>query len=105
MSFSYEVPLEQQGSFLAFLYAIRFIPAVRDYFKAGRDQSEEVMAAYKLSEAEHDAVWELHPPDYPNLSHGERAERWASLVALLLPEFYDWTYNHEPPFWWSSGAA
>jgi hypothetical protein len=101
MSFSYAVPVEQQGSFLAFLYAIRFIPEVRDYFKgSGRDQADEVMAAYKLTDEEREAVWELHPQSYPNLSHGERAERWASLAALLLPEFYDWTYNHEPPFWW-----
>lgn len=100
MSFSYAVPPDQKGSFLAFLFAIRFIPEVAGYFKVNKAQAYEVMTAYDLTDEQKEAVEDLHPQWYPDLTEAQKASQWASLVTLLLPEFYDWTYNHQPPWWW-----
>jgi hypothetical protein len=96
------VPAEEVGSFCAFLYGIRFKPDVRAAFKADYATSQAVMDAYELTPDERKYVNELHEPDYyssPTLTAAQRASKWASLVALLLPEFYEWTYRPDP-YWW-----
>jgi hypothetical protein len=97
----------QRGSFLAFLYHIRFTPEVREAFH-DKQRSNEVMLDFGLTAAERELVWILDPPGsppaYPPITDPAiRAQKWAELVAQLLPEFYAWTYPNppvDPPPWW-----
>ena len=92
------VPVEEKGSFCAFLYGIRFKPDISAAFK-DYNQSQAVMDAYGLTADEQKFVKGLHPETHPNLTDAEKASLWAGLVALLIPEFYEWTYG-QPSRWW-----
>ncbi|HKQ71761.1 MAG TPA: hypothetical protein VJT73_20600 [Polyangiaceae bacterium] len=93
------VPAEEKKSFCAFLYGIRFKPDIQAAFK-DYTQSNAVMDAYHLTQDQKKYVWALHPEQHPDLTDAEKATLWASLVALLLPEFYKWTYDDKPIPWW-----
>lgn len=87
-------PANEVGYLLAFLYKIRFDPTTNAEFKTNW---YGVMNAFGLTPEEQELVITLHPQN--QLSDGEKASKWAQLVALLLPEFYEWTYD-VPPSWW-----
>ena len=90
-----QVNPNEVGSLLAFLYRIRFDPAINQEFKSGN--AAAVMQAFGLSPEETGLVTDLH--DY-HLQDADKAEKWAKLVACLIPEFYHWTYDVNPPAWW-----
>lgn len=91
------VPVDpkEHGYFLAFLFRIRFDAVVGQAF---HNDPQGVMADFGLTQQEKDLVMALDPPD--GLTPGQRAAKWAELVSCLLPEFYEWTYDHNPPLWW-----
>ena len=92
-----QVSPNEVHSFLAFLYRIRFDPAVSQVFKASAESANAVMADFELTDEEKGLVNDLH--DY-YLPPAVKAAKWAKLVTCLVPEFYSWTYDVSPPAWW-----
>ena len=110
---------EEKGSFLAFLYRIRFDPEIRAAFretgKAGLAPINQVAEAFGLVHPSYsDILNELHRfyyaggyPDYDNeyavrslrgRAVADANEMWGRLAALLVPEFRTFSEGTIPDF-------